>query len=98
MTIRRCSTQGCDRPASVRGLCKGHYRRLLEGSQKTGPIGTAVVLNDGIYMPCPGSCLELAAACAELDAQAIVRAIWPHLLEASLVGLEPFTLQPEDAA
>lgn len=41
---------------------------------------------------CPNDLLGLVAACADLDAKAIVRAIWPHFLEAILAGLEPFTL------
>lgn len=43
-------------------------------------------------MSCPDSLLPLAAACADNDAKAIVRLIWPHFLEASLAGFEPFTL------
>jgi hypothetical protein len=44
-------------------------------------------------MACPPDLLDLAGRCADNDARAIVRALWPHLLEASLAGLEPFTLE-----
>jgi hypothetical protein len=94
MTIRRCSEPGCDRPVRSHGLCVGHYHRLTNGSPKTGPISQAAVLTDEPHMPCPTGCLELAAACADLDARAIVRAIWPHFLEAHLAGRQPFTLEP----
>lgn len=86
MTIRRCSQRGCDRPVEARGLCKSHYERerlrKIEAAgraarQHRPPIG----LTGEPHIPCPPGCLELAAAVAELDAQAIFRVIWPHLPE-----------------
>lgn len=33
-----CSVEECDRPATRRGMCDSHYRRMRRGSSKTGPI------------------------------------------------------------
>ena len=93
MTERTCSDPDCDRPVRRQGMCLGHYTRVRDGSTKTGPVATAEVLADEPHMPCPEQLLALAGWCADLDAKAIVRALWPHLLEASLAGLEPFTLE-----
>lgn len=93
MTGRTCSQPGCDRPHDSHGLCAAHRWRAKTGSSLTGPICTAAVhVDDDVYMPCPDALLELAGQCAENDARAIVRTLWPHLLEASLAGVEPFTL------
>ncbi len=89
---RTCTHPGCDRP-SYGGLCPGHAARKYAGSSRTGPIQTAKVVSDEPHMACPDGLLPLADWCADLDAKAIVRAIWPHLLEASLAGLAPFTLE-----
>lgn len=94
MTRQTCSEPGCGRPVHASGLCAGHDRRRRHDSQKTGPIGSvAVHLADDVFMPCPDTLLDLAGRAADLDARNIVRALWPHLLEASLAGLEPFTLE-----
>lgn len=53
---------------------------------------TEVLVGDILFVPCPPDLLELAGQCADLDARAIVRALWPHILEASLAGIEPFSL------
>lgn len=42
---------------------------------------------------CHTSAATFAARVAALDAAALVRAVWPHILEAALAGLEPFTLE-----
>lgn len=94
MTIRSCSEPDCDRPIERSGLCVGHSGRQRNGSSKTGPISAAQILTDEPHAPCPPGALELAAAVAELDAQAILRAIiWPHILEASIAGTERFALE-----
>lgn len=90
--MRACTYPGCDRPVNSRDLCLGHYTRLKDGSTLAGPIQTAEILVAEPVMPCPDNLLWQAAACADLDAKAIVRLIWPHFLEASLAHLEPFTL------
>jgi hypothetical protein len=51
------------------------------------------ICSDEPHTACPPDLLDLAGRCADNDARAIVRALWPHLLEASLAGLEPFTLE-----
>lgn len=90
---RRCSEPGCGRPVNSHGLCAPHDARRLRGSPVSGPIGTPEIRGGDIdvYMPCPAGLLDLSGACADLDARAIVRVLWPHLLEASLAGVEPFT-------
>lgn len=93
MTQKTCSHPDCDRPAQRQGMCYGHYARVRDGSTKTGPVSAAEVLVDDVFMPCPETLLDLAGWCADLDARAIVRALWPHLLEASFAGVEPFTLE-----
>ena len=93
MTPGVCTEPGCDHPIHAHGLCAGHHRRLETGSTKTGPLNTAELLTDEAHIACPPGLLELAARCADLDAQAIIRTIWPHLLEASFAGIEPFTLE-----
>jgi hypothetical protein len=96
---RICSDPDCDRPNYGGGLCHGHWERHRSGSTLTGPIATKrSVVGDDVFMPCPDQLLDLAGAVADLDARAIVRGLWSHLLEASLAGLEPFTLQPRDDA
>jgi hypothetical protein len=87
-----CSEAGCGRPVHGRGLCAAHYKRLSEGRGTTGPIQTAEKLTDQPHIACPSQLLHLAGQAADLDARAIVRIIWPHLLEAALAGLDPFTL------
>jgi hypothetical protein len=95
MTIHRCSEPGCDRSVNSKGLCKPHYeRQRLARYRKVGAVNQAAVLTDEVHAPCPPGCLDLAAACADLDAQAIVRTIWPHFLEAGFASLQPFTLEP----
>jgi hypothetical protein len=89
---RICGDPDCDRPVQAHGLCQGHARRLETGSTKTGPLNTAELHIDEPHIACPADLLPLADAIAEIDARAILRVIWPHLLEASLAGLEPFTL------
>jgi len=90
---RTCTEPGCERPHHALGLCIAHWRRARRDSTLTGPIGSAAVcIADDVFMPCPDTLLELAGRCAENDARAIVRLLWPHLLEASLAGVEPFTL------
>lgn len=94
MTARTCSDPDCDRPHYGLGLCRAHYRRRRRGSHLTGPIGSATTLDpngDDVFMPCPATLLDLAGWCADNDARIITRVLWPHLLEASLAGLEPFT-------
>jgi hypothetical protein len=59
---------------------------------------TRICSTDEPLLACPDLLLPLAGAVADLDARAIVRAMWPHLIEASLAGVEPFTLEPRDAA
>lgn len=39
MSPRRCSSPDCDRPASSRGLCVGHYARLRAGKSTVEPLG-----------------------------------------------------------
>jgi hypothetical protein len=65
---------------------------MLYQEQASWPVNHTEVLIDEVFMVCPDSLLPLVDACGENDARAILRAIWPHLLEASLAGLEPFTL------
>lgn len=89
---RFCADPDCDRPVEAHGLCRGHHRRLETGSTKTGPLNTAELHTDEPHMACPAELLDLAGMCADNDARLIVRAIWPHLLEASLAGVNPFTL------
>ena len=93
MIGRTCSHPDCDRSVYGQGLCSGHHARIRDGSTKTGPLNAAEVLVDEPHMPCPETLLPLANWCAENDARAILRLIWPHLLEASLAGVEPFTLE-----
>jgi hypothetical protein len=76
MTPRLCEITGCDRPHFGKGLCQGHWTRLRNGSTKTGPLGTADVLTDDVYMPCPDSLLGLAAQAAENDARAVFMLLW----------------------
>lgn len=33
-----CTTKDCDRPAETKGLCGGHYKRLLAGKSVEGPL------------------------------------------------------------
>jgi hypothetical protein len=55
-------------------------------------------LSDYPVLVCPPGFLDRVAAAVDADARAIVRTIWPHLLEASLAGLTPFTLEPAEPA
>ncbi len=94
-----CSEPGCTRPAEIRGLCTRHYQRDYRHRRRIndGPIhhqGRPAIIGDDVYTPCPPDSLGLAAAIADIDARAIVRTIWPHLLEAHLAGRQPFTLEP----
>lgn len=106
-----CSEPGCDEPQVAHGLCRAHYaieyrrrRRANDGQRLTNNRYTAPCprsghpAGDDVFMPCPDTLLELAGQAAELDARAIVRALWPHLLDASIAGVEAFTLEPKDAA
>jgi len=88
---RTCTEPGCARPRYSQDLCQGHWHRAKVGSTLAGPIGADATA--GVVMACPDSLLELADACVDNDARAIVRLIWPHLLEASFAGLQPFTLE-----
>lgn len=94
MTAPTCSQPDCDRPRYGGGLCSAHWYRAKTGSSLTGPIRTDPVhIGDDVFMPCPDTLLELAGWCADLDARAIVRTLWPHFLEASFAGVEAFTLE-----
>jgi hypothetical protein len=88
-----CSEPDCDHPIRGRGLCTGHLDRVRRGSSKTGPLNAAELLADDPHIECPPGLLDLAGQCADLDARNIARVLWPHLLEASLAGVEPFTLE-----
>lgn len=92
---RPCSDPDCDRPARCKGLCVMHYNRARYGKQKaaTPPPPSAAELVP-LVLPCPDDLVPIVTAAADIDARAIVRLIWPHLLEAHLAGLEPFTLEP----
>ena len=35
-----CETDGCENPCSSLGLCRGHYKRLLDGRSLDGPLRT----------------------------------------------------------
>lgn len=88
----QCIDPNCDRPAIDGRFCAGHRSRHKTGSRRVGPIQTAIRLIDEPVITCPDELLPLAGQCAENDAKAILRLIWPHFLEARLAGLEPFSL------
>lgn len=95
-----CSEPGCDRDVLAKGLCNRHYRRMRAEAAKVADPGSEPVqvayesAADGFVVHCPNSLVPLVAAVVDLDARGIVRLIWPHLLEAYLAGVEPFTLEP----
>lgn len=94
-----CAEPGCDRTVYANHRCRAHHERIRAGRPITGPITTdPVVLGDDVFMACPDSLLPLAGQVAEFDARHILRTIWPHFLEASLAGVEPFTTPPREAA
>lgn len=100
-----CGAPGCDRRTDTLGLCTTHYqadykrrRRANNGEPLTGTSTDPVPFGDELAMACPASLLPLAAAVADIDAITIVRAIWPHFLEAHLAGVHPFTLEPKQGA
>ena len=100
MTPGLCSEPHCPRPVMARGLCKAHYER--QRLRKIEAAGWAARRRedaaDEPHTACPPGCVPLAAAVADLDARAIVRAMWPHVLEASIAGVGPFTLAPHNGA
>jgi hypothetical protein len=104
--MRRCTESGCTYGAVARGLCGIHYNRrrragtlppLAPRPERPRParpnIAAGVPVGDELLVVCPNPLVPLVAAAVDLDAKAIVRAIWPHLLEASFAGVEPFTLK-----
>jgi len=91
-----CAEPDCGQDVVAKGLCNRHYRRMrAEAKAAVEPLVVTSGTNiDEFVLVCPTSLLPVVAAAAELDARAIVRLIWPHLLEAHLAGVEPFTLEP----
>lgn len=89
---RDCAELDCTEPVYAKALCRRHYDQRLRRRHSDGSVNQAEIVTDDAFMVCPDSLLALAGACADIDAKAIVRLLWPHLLEASMAGVEPFTL------
>lgn len=90
--MSECAEPGCTRQdLNAKGLCHRCYQR--DRRRRKGRVNEAKVFTDEVFMACPDQLLALADAISEIDARNIVRLIWPHLLEASLAGIEPFTIE-----
>ena len=90
-STRMCAVDGCDLKHFAKGFCQKHYKSNYLFRRKTHDVGAAEVLVDDIFMACPERFEDVVERAVALDAEAILRVIWPHLLEAQLAGVQPFT-------